>query len=104
VEEVLMTDLPVLVDFRFATNDSDAQEDALLEELQEEWGLRVRIGLLDAARYPEIAGAYHISDYSTLGMFYGGNIHYATWGSGRVKKMVLFWMKPSRPTPVRVWN
>ena len=92
--EVLENEKPVLVDFRLPGTGSNVIEDLLLEEIQTQWGHRIQIGTLDAGEYPEIARTYHISDFSTLTLFYGAEIQYAAWGSGRVRRMIAFWLKP----------
>jgi|GEM_PF-2996638 len=104
VEEVLMNDLPVLVDFRGPGEIFNASEDALLKEIQEDWRLPVRIGTLDAELYPEVARTYHIPDFPTLVLFFGGEIQYTSWGLDRVRRMISFWFKTSETTPVKIWN
>jgi thioredoxin 1 len=92
--EVLESEIPVLVDFRLPGTGSHVIEDLLLDEIQTQWSHRIKIGTLDAEEYPEMAPNYHISDFSTLTLFYGGEIQFAAWGSGRVRRMVAFWLKP----------
>ena len=103
-EEVLKTDLPVLVDFRLPGEVPNELEDKLLEELQSHWGSLVRVGILDGENCPEVAETYRISDFPTLTLFYGGEIYYTTWGWGRVRRMITFWLKVSREVPQKVWN
>jgi thioredoxin 1 len=103
-EEVLQSELPVLVDFRLPGEAPNEAEDALLEELQTQWGSLVHVGILDGENCPEVAAAYHVTDFPTLTLFYGGEIHYTTWGWERLGRMIAFWLKDSRVAAQKVWN
>ncbi len=103
-DEVIKTDKPVLVDFRLPGAGSQVVEDLLLGKLQDQWGDQLRIGIVDARKNPEIAQSYNINDFSTLTLFLEGEPQYTCWGSGRVRRMIGFWLSPLKAKLEKAWN
>lgn len=73
-EEVLQSDIPVLVDF-FATWCGPCKMLApVIDELASSYDGKVKIGKLDVDESPEAAGKYGVQSIPTLLIFKGGEV------------------------------
>jgi len=73
-DEVLHSDLPVLVDFWAEWCAPCHMITPILEEISREYGEKIKIGKLNVDENPTIAGQYRIMGIPTLLFFRGGKI------------------------------
>ena len=92
-EQVLKSDLPVLVDFWTDWCPPCKMIAPILEEIDAELGGRLVVAKLNADDHPEIALRYDVLGYPTLNLYRDGEIIHQIKGA-RPKRLIMAGLSP----------